>query len=112
VSIYILTHLLLFLLESCDCMHAINRLLYTCHQAFIVYIPSSVYCIHAINRLLFTCHQVFIVYMPSGVDFGAVFHTHILLYSESSLWGWYCSSRQITSFRVLVPCCAVRNDWY
>jgi hypothetical protein len=60
---------------------------------------------------LYTYHQAFIVYMPSGVYCEADYYTHIIIYSEPSLWGSCCSSRQITCFRVLIPCCAVRNNF-
>ena len=117
------------------CIHASKHLLYRCHQAFLVYMSSCVYCIHAIRRLLYTtirrllyttirrllytCHKAFVVYMPSGVYgiqpsdvySGAVYYTHIILYSGSSLCGSCCSSRQITCFRVLIPYRAVRSDF-
>ena len=105
----------------------IRRLLYTCHHVFIAYMPLTIYCMHVIKRLLYACHQAFIVYMPSGVYCiqpsgvyciqpsgvysGAVYYTHIILYSGSSLCGLCCSSRQITCFRVLIPYRAVRNDF-
>ena len=60
---------------------------------------------------LYTYNQAFIVYMPSGVYCEDDYYTHIIIYSEPSLWGSCCSSRQITCFRVLIQCCAVGNDF-